>query len=319
MRNSHHIAVIGYGSQGRAWALNLINSKTKVTLGIPSGSKSRRLAKKDGIPNITTPSKAVKNADLIIFAFPDNLHKQVFDCHIKPNMKPGACFIFLHAYSIHFKTIIPPDDADIVLLAPLGPGVAVREKYLSGESIGYFYSIYQNATGKADNILKFLVKQLKIDKSTMIETSFADEAVGDIFGEQAVLCGGLTQLIKHGYDTLVENGLSSDKAYLEVAYQLDLIVDLIKQHGIEGMYNRISLAAKYGSVENGPRIIDHSVKKNMSKIFKEIKSGIFAAKLNSLKNSDVKELNKSLKDMTSTDFEKSAKKFSKKSKSSKKK
>jgi ketol-acid reductoisomerase len=310
MRKHSTTAVIGYGSQGRAWALNLRDSGRDLIVGIPSRHVSRQIAKKDKMKNIGTVAAAVKNSDIIIFTFPDHLHGRVFDKDIKPKLKPGSTLVFLHGFSVHFKTVIPQKNCDVILLAPLGPGVAVREKYLKKESIGYFYCIHQNATGNARRILNGLIKDLRIDKKTMIKTTFADEAIGDIFGEQAVLCGGMSQLVKTGFDTLVENGLSPDKAYLEVAYQLDLLVDLMKKYGIEGMFKRISVSAMYGSLSAGPKIIDKATKKKMRAVLKDIKSGHYAKRLNSLTPSKIKKLNARLKKMSSKSFEKSAKKFS---------
>jgi len=303
-------AIIGYGSQGRAWALNLKDSGRDVIIGLPENDPSRKTAENDGIENITTVTNAVKQSTIIVFAFPDHLHGKIFIDEIKPNLEPNCTLVFLHGFSIHFKTIIPPDNCNIILLAPLGPGAAVREKYLAGDSIGFFYNIHHDAAGNAQKVLRNLIEDLRIDRSAMVETTFADEAIGDLFGEQAVLCGGLTQLIKYGFETLVENGLSPDKAYLEVAYQLDLIIDLIKKHGIEGMYNRISVAARYGSYLSGPKIIDDNVKKNMERTLEEIKSGRFAEKLNSLSHTDIENLSKDIKKMTLPAFEKSAGKFS---------
>ena len=311
MAKKMKIAIIGYGPQGQAWANNLFDSKCDIILGLPSGSKSRKVAQKNKIKVITTTSHAVKEADLVIFAFPDHLHGRIFEKDIQPNLKSGAALVFLCGFSIHFKTIVPPTDSDIILLAPLAPGSAVRETYLNNKPLGFFHSIFQNGTGNATDKLHYLIKNLRIKNKALIKTTFADEAIGDIFGEQAVLCGGLTQLIKSGYDTLVESGLSSDKAYLEVAYQLDLIVDLIKNYGIEGMYQRISVAAKYGSFHSGRKIIDASVKKSMKETLRDIKNGEFAKKLNALTPIKIKKLNKDLKKMSSASFEKSAKKFSK--------
>ena len=305
-------AVIGYGSQGRAWAENLQDSKCDIVVGLPSGSESRKIAQKDRVKSITTTSRAVKKSDIVIFAFPDHLHRPVFEKDIRPNFKEGAALVFLCGFSIHFKTIVPPSETDVILLAPLGPGAAVREGYLSKKSIQFFYDIYQNGTGRAEKRLKYLVKNLKIKNNALIKTTFRDEAIGDIFGEQAVLCGGLTQLIKSGYETLVESGLSSDKAYLEVAYQLDLIVDLIKKFGIKGMYQRISVAARYGSYLSGRKIIDSSVKKRMKETLREIRSGNFAKKLSTLSPEKIKKLNKDMKKMSTPSFEKSARKFSRK-------
>ncbi len=310
MKKKLTTAVIGYGSQGRPWALNLRDSGRNIIVGIPSGDVSRQTARKDKIKNITTVANAVKNSDIVIFAFPDHLHGRVFDKNIRPNLKPKSALVFLHGFSVHFKTVVPPKDCDVILLAPLGPGVAVREKYLKKESIGFFYCIRQNATGIAQRILNDLIKDLRIDKKTMIKTTFEDEAVGDIFGEQAVLCGGMSQLVKTGFETLVENGLSPDKAYLEVAYQLDLLVDLMKKYGIEGMFKRISVSAMYGSLSAGPKIIDKAVKKKMQVVLSEIKSGKYARRLNSLTPAKIKKLHTQLKKMSSPSFEKAAKKFS---------
>lgn len=302
--------MLGYGSQGRAWALNLKDAGREIIVGVPSGDKSRKTAAKDGIGVITTVVKAVSQADIIVFAFPDHLHGAVYKKNIAPNIRPGAAMVFLHGLSIHFGHIVPPGDCDVLLLAPLGPGTAVREKYLAGESIGYFYCVHQDATRTARRTLENLIRDLKIDRSTMIATTFADEAVGDLFGEQAVLCGGLTELIRAGYETLTEAGLSSDKAYLEVAYQLDLIIDLIKRYGIEGMYKRISVAAKYGSSLTGPKIIDAATKKRMKQALAEIKDGSFAGKLSRLTPERIRKLENDLKKMTTPPLDKSAIKFS---------
>lgn len=310
MNKAISITVIGYGSQGRAWTLNLIDSGIDMIVGIPARDPSRRQAKKDGIKNVATIPAAVKKSSVIVFAFPDHLHGDIFENNIKPDLNKGSALVFLHGFSIHFKTVIPPDDCDIILLAPLGPGIAVREKYLKSEPIGFFHCIHSNATGNAPKILDHLVSAMQIDRKAMIKTTFEDEAVGDLFGEQAVLCGGLSRLIMSGFETLVESGLSPDKAYLEVAYQLDLIIDLIKKYGIEGMHRRISVAAKYGSYLSGPRIVDTGVKKRMKKLLGEIKRGDFARKFNNLTPDKIEELDKNLPKLSSPAFEKSARKFS---------
>jgi len=310
MRDKITTAVIGYGSQGQAWAQNLRDSGRNIVLGLPLRDPSRKLASRDGIHHITSIAEATKLARIIIFAFPDHLHGKVFDEEIKPNLKPKSSLIFLHGFSIHFGTVKPPKNCDIILLAPLGPGLAVREKYIGHESIGYFYGIHRSGSGHAKRVLDQLIKDLRIDRKAMIKTTFRDEAIGDLFGEQAVLCGGLSQLIKAGYDTLTESGLSSDKAYLEVAYQIDLIADLIKKYGVEGMSHRISLAARYGSYLTGPKIINSGTKRRMKKILSEIKTGRFARRLNCLTPAKIKELDRQLKKLTSPSFEQSARKFS---------
>jgi len=309
MKQPYHIAILGYGSQGRAWARNLYDSGYDFTIGIPTGDPSRKVALKDGQKKITTVRKAVKTADIIVFAFPDHLHGRIYEKQIAPGLRTGATLVFLHGYSIHFGIVQPPGNCPVILLAPLGPGLAVREKFLNHDSVAFFYGFHFRETPPTRSVLKYLIRGLRIDRKKMIKTTFRDEAVGDLFGEQAVLCGGLTRLIKAGYETLRGAGLSSDKAYLEVAYQLDLIVDLIKNYGIEGMYRRISVAARYGSVLSGPRIIDARVENEMKKILSEIEDGHFARKLNALDTEKTRKIDSSIKKMTSPALEKSARKF----------
>jgi len=304
------MAVLGYGSQGRAWALDLRDAGHEVVIGLKTRSRSRAMARQDGFANIVTVADAVKRASVIIMAVPDHIQGGLFNRDIKPHLRHDSALVFLHGFSIHFNTIVAPSDVDIILLAPLGPGTAVREKYLARESIGYFHAVGQNGTGKAKQRLDDLICALNIDRKALIKTSFADEAIGDLFGEQTVLCGGLTQLIKTGYETLREAGLSSDKAYLEVAYQLDLIVDLIKRYGIAGMYDRISMTARYGSSKTGPKVVNNTVRRNMQKALKEIKSGRFAEKLSSLTPDRCRQLRRDIKKLTTPDFERSARKFS---------
>lgn len=303
------IAVLGYGSQGRAVALNLRDSKCDVIIGLPSKSKSRRYAKSDGFTVTTTP-RAVKIADILVFALPDHLQGRIYKAEIEPFLKPHTTFLFLHGFSIHFQFIQPPKDCDILMIAPHAPGIALREKFLSDKSVSAFRAI-KNGSENSEQLLIALAEAIGIQKNRLVENTFKDEAIGDLFGEQAVLCGGLSELILNGYNILTENGLKSENAYLEVCYQLDLIIKLIKEHGIIGMYERISVAARYGSVQNGRKIIDSSVKTNMQAVFNEIASGKFANKLNKLNENDLKKLSNSLKKMSSLSFEKAAKKFSK--------
>jgi len=305
--------VLGYGSQGSAIAQNLRDSKVEVIIGLPQGSKSRRKAKADGFATsaITTVAKAVSQSQTIIFAFPDHSHKRTFLSEIQSELT-NQTLIFLHGTSIHFKLIKPPTGVDVIMLAPHGPGLAVREKFVSGNSdMSAFWAIQQNASKSARLRLFSFAQAIGIgDKKKMLKTTFAEEAIGDLFGEQAVLCGGLTELIHAGFQTLTESGVKPDNAYLEVCYQLDLIVDLIKRFGIEGMYSRISVAAKYGALKTGPKLIDAGVKKRMKQALKRIESGAFPRELSELTTKDIAKLNKDLKNLSSKDFEKSAKKFS---------
>jgi ketol-acid reductoisomerase len=305
------VAVIGYGSQGCAIAMNLRDSGHIVTVGLPPASKSRRKAKRDGFKSVRSVADAVKQAEIVCFAFPDHLHGRVYQKEIAKNLSGGSCLLFLHGLSVHFGFVPPPRDADVVLVAPHGPGPAVREKYLSDRSMSAFVAVHQDATGHARKTALRLAEDMGFRKKKLIETSFENEALGDLFGEQVVLCGGLTALIKGGFETLVANGLPPDDAYLEVAYQLDLIIALIKKYGIAGMFERISVAARYGSLVTGPKIIDAAVKRKMAAAFDEIKSGKFTTQLNRLTKSDITRLNKALTQLSHPEFEKAARKFSK--------
>jgi len=303
------IAIIGYGSQGRAIALNLRDSGFEVMVGLRPRSKSRARARREGIRHVMTIPTAIKKADVICFAFPDDLHGRVYDRQIKPFVNTGATLLFLHGMSVHFGFVHPPAENDVILIAPHAPGVTVRKKYLSGESVSAFWAVFQNASGKAQGTISRLAAGMGIDRKRLIPTTFEQEAVGDMFGEQAVLCGGLATLIKNGFEVLVENGVPPDNAYLEVAYQLDLIVNLIKQYGIEGMFKRISVAAKYGSAEAGPKIINASVKNRMRSVYEQIRSGKFPSRLNQLTEKDIAVLDRALKNLTNPDFERASKKL----------
>jgi ketol-acid reductoisomerase len=304
------VAMIGYGSQGRALALNLRDSGYNVLIGLRAKSKSRTIARKDGFKSLHTIPDAVANADIICFAFPDHLHGKVFTDHIAPHLRPGATLLFLHGLSVHFGFVKPPTNCDVILLAPHAPGIAVRERYLSDRSISAFYALHQNRSRKAASTAFAIAAAVGFQKKRLIRTTFEDEALGDIFGEQAVLCGGLSMLIKNGFEVLVENGLKPENAYLEVAFQLDLIISLIKRYGIEGMLERISLAARFGSITNGPRIIDDHVKRQMSRVYNDIKKGRFTRQLAALSETDIKALDKQAAKLTNQKIEKNAKKFS---------
>ena len=303
------IVVLGYGSQGRAIALNLRDSNCDVTIGLPSKSNARKFAKADRF-TVTTTQKAVKDADILIIALPDHLQGRIYATEIEPFLQDGTTLVFLHGFAIHFGFIKPPVSSPIFLLAPHAPGIALREKYLTDKSVSAFMAI-ENKQSNSKALLIELAAAIGIQKNKLVQNSFKDEALGDLFGEQAVLCGGMSELIFNGYNVLLENGHNSDNAYLEVCYQLDLIISLIKKYGIVGMYERISVAARYGSVSNGKKIIDSSVKKNMQKLYSSIESGKFAKEINSLNENDLLKLSKSLKTMSSDSFEKASKKYSK--------
>ena len=304
------VAVIGFGSQGRAVALNLGDSGYNVLVGLQPRSKNRASAREQGLTDIRSIPDAVAAAEIVIFAFPDHLHGRVYREQMRDSLKPGTTLVFLHGLSVHFGAVEPPDDADIILIAPHGPGLAVREKFLSGDrTMAAFEAVYQNRSRHARRTLVALAEGMGFDRKRLIKTTFADEAIGDMFGEQAVLCGGMAALIKNGFEVLVENGISPDNAYLEVAYQLDLIIGLIKRYGIEGMFDRISLTARYGSLETGPKLIDESVKQRMRKVYARIASGAFVRRLEKLDEADIPKIKKALKTLTNPTLEKAAKKF----------
>jgi len=309
--NLGKIALLGFGSQGRSLALNLRDSGCNPVVGLRGRSKSHKLAKSDKLASAPL-AEAVQNANIVVVALPDQVHGTVFSSRLQAAIPENSTILFLHGLTVHFDLISLPETADIVLLAPHAPGLAVRESFLTGEgSISAFYSIHRDQSGLARQRLFGVAEAAGFKSANLLKTTFEHEALGDIFGEQAVLCGGLAMLIKNGFEVLVENGLKPDHAYLEVAYQLDLIIGLIKQFGIEGMLKRISVAARTGSVKNGPRIIDSSVKKRMKSLFDEIKNGDFTNQLDKLSSDDLRRLNRQIGSLSHPDLEKAARKFSK--------
>ncbi len=308
-KKSEKIAVIGYGSQGRAVALNLRDSGYDVAIGLPPNSRSIKRAQTDGFRKIDLISRIVKAADIICLAFPDYLHGRIFDHDIKKNLKAGSTLLFLHGFSIHFGTVVPPDSCAVILIAPHAPGLMVREKYLSDQSLSAFYAVNRDVSGTAEKKAVKLAGALGFKKNKLLRTSFEIETLGDLFGEQAVLCGGLAALIKNGFEVLIENGIPAQHAYLEVAFQLDQIIALIKKYGIEGMLARISVTAQMGSIETGSDLIDQTVKEKMRQRFKEIASGSFARKLNRLNPKDIKALKTKIKQLSHPEFEKAVKEF----------
>lgn len=274
MTKNSLMAVLGYGSQGRAIALNLRDSGYRVVVGLRAQSKSRKVAHRDKI-KVADVRKAEREADIIIVAIPDHVHRTVLSKDFFATVREQTPLVFLHGSSIHFGLVRPPHRMPVLLLAPHAPGAAVRRNYLSGTPFSAFGAVCQGSPKKGFDLLIKLAGAIGISRKHLIKTTFAHEAIGDLFGEQAVLCGGLARLLKYGFETLVEAGLPPQNAYLEVAYQIDLIVELVKQHGLSGMLNRISPMAKYGAVRNGPRVITTQVRRDMKKILTEIQSGQF--------------------------------------------
>ncbi|MEZ5406235.1 MAG: ketol-acid reductoisomerase [Verrucomicrobiia bacterium] len=269
------VAVLGFGSQGHAHALNLKESGVKVIIGLYQGSKSIPVAKKLGF-SVYETAEAVKRADLIMIAIPDTKQPKAYKRDIAPSLSAGKTLVFSHGFSIHFKTVVPPKNVNVIMVAPKGPGHIVRRQFLEGKGVPSLIAIYQNPTGTAKKLALAWAKGIGGTRAGVIETTFKEETETDLFGEQTVLCGGCTALIQAGYETLVETGYSPEMAYFECLHELKLIVDLINEAGISGMRFSISETAKWGDVSVGPKIIDKSVKARMKQALKEIQNGKFA-------------------------------------------
>lgn len=268
------IGIIGYGSQGRAQALNLRDAGIIPWIGLPSSSRSRAIARRDGF-SVMTVAQLIKTVDILFLLAPDHLHGAIYDREMAPYLRTGQMLVFAHASSVHFGLVRPPRGIDVVLVAPLGPGKRLRELRGSKEGVACFVAIQQGATKRARPIALALAKGIGCIPAGAIETTFAEEAVGDLFGEQAVLCGGVPALLQAGVETLVRHGADPARAYLECVYQLDLIVDLLKTDGIRGMYAQISPTAAFGARVAGPRIVTPAVRRAMDGIFRDIDSGGF--------------------------------------------
>jgi ketol-acid reductoisomerase len=269
------VAVIGFGSQGHAHALNLKESGVKVIVGLYPGSKSIEAAKKFGFEVFDT-AEAVQKADIIFVAVPDITIASVYEKDIKPHLTKGKTLLFSHGFAIHFKTVVPPTDIDVIMVAPKGPGHLVRRQYQEGRGVPALIAIFQNPSKKAKKVALAWAKGIGGTRAGVIETSFKEETETDLFGEQAVLCGGASALVTAGYDTLVAAGYQPEMAYFECLHELKLIVDLMYEAGISGMRFSISDTAKYGDVVTGPRIINKAVRAEMKKVLKEIQDGTFA-------------------------------------------
>jgi ketol-acid reductoisomerase len=269
------LAVLGFGSQGHAHALNLKDSGCHVIIGLYEGSKSIPVAKSHGFEVVST-AEAVRRADVIFVALPDTKQPAAYERDIAPGLAPGKTLLFSHGFSIHFKTIVPPKDVNVILVAPKGPGHIVRRQFLEGKGVPTLIGIYQDPSRNSKNIALAWAKGIGATRAGVLQTSFKEETETDLFGEQTVLCGGATALIQAGYETLVEAGYQPEMAYFECLHELKLIVDLMNEAGISGMRFSISETAKWGDVSIGPKIIDASVKKRMKAALKDIQSGKFA-------------------------------------------
>ncbi|HEX5403256.1 MAG TPA: ketol-acid reductoisomerase [Pseudonocardiaceae bacterium] len=269
------VAVIGYGSQGHAHALSLRDSGVDVRVGLPEGSKSRAKAEEQGLP-VLTPAEASAEADLIMILAPDTKQRAIYEQDILPHLRSGDALFFGHGFNIRYGLIVPPNDVDVVLVAPKGPGHLVRRQFVDGKGVPDLVAVEQDATGKALELGLSYAKAIGGTRAGVIRTTFTEETETDLFGEQAVLCGGTTALIQAGFETLTEAGYQPEIAYFEVLHELKLIVDLIYEGGIARMRYSISDTAEYGDLRSGPRVISPTVKAEMRKLLDEIQDGRFA-------------------------------------------
>ena len=268
-------AVIGFGSQGHAHALNLKESGVQVVIGLYPGSKSRKVAEAKGFKVVDT-AEAVNLAEVIMVAVPDTKIPAVYEKDIAPNLTKGKTLLFSHGFAIHYKTVVPPKDVDVIMVAPKGPGHIVRRQYTEGKGVPALIAVYQNPSKQAKKVALAWAKGVGGTRGGVIETSFKEETETDLFGEQAVLCGGASALVQAGFETLVEAGYSPEMAYFECLHELKLIVDLMNESGISGMRFSISETAKWGDITVGPKVVDASVKKRMKAALKDIQNGKFA-------------------------------------------
>lgn len=268
-------AVIGYGSQGHAHAQNLRDSGCKVVVGQRPGGENYELAKQHGFEPMSA-AEAAKVADVIIILLPDQVQGEVYKNDIAPNLQPGNVLLFAHGFNIHYGQIRPPKDVDVVMVAPKGPGHLVRRVYTEGAGVPCLFAVYQDSTGSARDFALAYAKGIGGTRSGVLETSFREETETDLFGEQAVLCGGLTKLVQTGFETLVEAGYQPEIAYFECLHEMKLIVDLIYEGGMANMRHSISDTAEYGDFTRGPRIVTDETKAEMKRCLEEIQDGRFA-------------------------------------------
>jgi ketol-acid reductoisomerase len=269
------VAIIGYGSQGHAHALNLKDSGVNVIVELYPGSKSTAKAEAAGL-TVKNVADAAKAADFIMILLPDEVQKTIYKNEIEPNLEAGNVLAFAHGFNIHFAQVVPPADVDVVMVAPKGPGHLVRRTYEQGQGVPALFAVYQDATGKARDRAMAYAKGVGGTRAGILETTFREETETDLFGEQAVLCGGLSALIKAGFETLVEAGYQPELAYFECLHEVKLIVDLVVEGGLATMRDSISNTAEYGDYTRGPRVVTAETKAEMKKILSEIQSGQFA-------------------------------------------
>jgi ketol-acid reductoisomerase len=269
------VAVIGYGSQGHAHALDLHDSGVTVEVGLRPGSSSRQAAEEAGLA-ASTVAEAVRGAQIVSILLPDQVQPAVYESEIAPNLDQGAALLFAHGFNIHYGRIEPPDGHDVIMVAPKGPGHIVRRLFTEGYGTPALVAVAQDASGKAFDLSLAYAAGIGATRAGVIETTFVEETESDLFGEQAVLCGGVTELIRLGFETLVEAGYQPEVAYYECLHELKLIVDLIYEGGLAGMRFSVSDTAEYGDLTRGPKVIDDHVRQNMRKLLSDIREGSFA-------------------------------------------
>ncbi|MFS3914280.1 ketol-acid reductoisomerase [Bacillus australimaris] len=272
--NGQKVAIIGYGSQGHAHALNLKESGVDVIVGVRKGGSYNK-AHEDG-HQVFTVKEAAAQADVVMVLLPDEQQKKVYDEEIKDQLEAGNSLVFAHGFNVHFHQIVPPSDVDVYLVAPKGPGHLVRRTYEQGAGVPALFAIYQDVSGQAKDKALAYAKAIGGARAGVLETTFKEETETDLFGEQAVLCGGLTSLVKAGFETLTEAGYQPELAYFECLHELKLIVDLMYEEGLEGMRYSISDTAQWGDFVSGPRVVDAKVKESMKAVLTDIQNGTFA-------------------------------------------
>jgi len=269
------VAVLGYGSQGHAHAQNLRDSGVSVVVGLHEGSRSRAIASNDGF-KVLSPGEAAREGDFIVFLTPDHVQKDIYEKEVKDKLRPGKALVFAHGFTVHYHQVEPPSNVDVFMIAPKGPGHLVRRMFAEGKGVPALLAVYQNPSGKAKDLALAYAKGLGATRAGVIETTFAEETESDLFGEQAVLCGGVTELVKAGFETLVEAGYQPELAYFECLNELKLIVDMMAEGGLTWMRYSVSDTAKYGDLTAGPRVIDEHVRSTMKELLASVQDGTFA-------------------------------------------
>jgi len=269
------VTIIGYGSQGHAHAQNLNDSGVKVTVGLRKGGASWNKAANAGL-QVKEVAEAVKGADVVMMLLPDEQIAEVYNKEVAPNIKAGAALAFAHGFNVHYGQVIPRADVDVIMIAPKAPGHTVRGTYTQGGGVPHLIAIHQNTTGSARDVALSYATANGGGRAGIIETTFREETETDLFGEQAVLCGGTVELIKAGFETLVEAGYAPEMAYFECLHELKLIVDLIYEGGMAGMYHSVSDTAEYGGMTVGPKVIDESTRQRMKEVLERVQDGTFA-------------------------------------------